>query len=89
MRWVLILATALPLAAQDADKTAAASPVPVGEPWFTGSIDLGYSWLTGVGGSFDAYRSIVDLGSGPKLLGTEFTVTDPKHRAFDQIHVRA
>lgn len=90
MRWVLILATALPLAAQDADKTAAAaSPVPAGEPWFTGSIDLGYSWLTGVGGSFDAYRSIVDLGSGPKLLGTEFTVTDPKHRAFDQIHVRA
>jgi hypothetical protein len=89
MRWVLILATALPLAAQDADKTAAASPVPVGEPWFTGSIDLGYSWLTGVGGNFDAYRSIVDLGSGPKLLGTEFTVTDPKHRAFDQIHVRA
>ena len=49
MRWVLILATALPLlAAQDADKTAAASPVPVAEPWFTGSIDLGYSWLTGV-----------------------------------------
>jgi len=90
MRWVLILATALPLAAQDADKTAAAaSPVPAGEPWFTGSIDLGYSWLTGVGGNFDAYRSIVDLGSGPKLLGTEFTVTDPKHRAFDQIHVRA
>ena len=31
----------------------------------------------------------MDLGSGPKLLGTEFTVTDPKHRAFDQIHVRA
>ncbi len=104
MRWVLILATALPLAAQDADKaapaapppaaqdadkTAAAPPVPAGELWLTGSIDLGYSWLTGVGGSFDAYRSVVDLGSGPKLLGTEFTVTDPKHRAFDQIHVRA
>jgi hypothetical protein len=106
MKWMLILVTALPLAAQDADKTAAPTPpppaaqtadktaaatppVPAGELWFTGSVDLGYSWLTGVGGSFDAYRSIVDLGSGPKLLGTEFTVTDPKHRAFDQIRVRA
>ena len=35
------------------------------------------------------YRSIVDLGSGPKLTGADFTITDPKHRLFDQIHVRA
>jgi len=84
---------ATPPAAADT-KTAAAtpdatSPVPSSENWLTGSIDLGYRWSTGVGGSFDAYRSIVDLGSGPKLLGTEFTIRDPKHRAFDQIDVRA
>ena len=42
-----------------------------------------------MGGSFDTYRSIVNLGSGPKLLGAEFTITDPKHRAFDRIDVRA
>ena len=24
------------------------------------------------------YRSIVDLGSGPKLMGAEFSVLDPK-----------
>ena len=90
MRWVLILAAGLPLAAQQADNTAATPPpTPAGDLWLTGSVDLGYRWVTGVGGSFDAYRSIVDLGSGPKLLGTEFTLTDPKHRAFDQIHVRA
>ena len=66
-----------------------ASPVPSEQPWLTGWIDLGYRWEAGVGGSFDAYRSFVNLGSGPKLLGTEFTIADPKRRLFDQIHVRA
>jgi hypothetical protein len=65
------------------------SPVPSTESWLTGSIDVGYRWRTDVGGSLDTYRSIVNLGSGPKLLGADFTLTDPKHRAFDQIHVRA
>ena len=65
------------------------SPVPSAESWLTGSIDVGYRWRTDVGGSLDTYRSIVNLGSGPKLLGADFTLTDPKHRAFDQIHVRA
>ncbi len=67
----------------------AASPVPPAESWLTGSVDLGYRWLTGVGGSFDTYRSIINLGSGPKLLGADFSLTDPKHRAFDRVTVRA
>jgi hypothetical protein len=66
-----------------------ASPVPVEAAWVTGSIDLGYRWRTGVAGSFDIYRSIVNLGSGPKLLGADFSIVDPKRRAFDQIRVRA
>jgi hypothetical protein len=70
-------------------KTDAASPAPADEPWLTGSVDFGYRWRTGVGGSFDTYRSIVNLGSGPKLLGTEFTVLDPKDRLFDRVQVRA
>jgi hypothetical protein len=72
-----------------ASTPAAESPVPSSQEWLTGYIDLGYRWLTGVGGSFDTYRSVVDLGSGPKMLGTDFTVTDPKHRYFDTINVRA
>jgi len=28
------------------------------------------------------YRSIINLGSGPKFLGTDFTLADPKHRWF-------
>jgi hypothetical protein len=63
--------------------------VPSNDSWFSGYIDLGYTWRSDVGGSFDAYRSIVNLGSGPKLIGAEFTILDPKHRLFDEIRVRA
>jgi len=66
-----------------------ASPVPSAESWFSGSIDVGYTWRSDVGGSFDAYRSIVNLGSGPKLIGADFTILDTKHRLFDEIRVRA
>ena len=86
-------ATQPPAAPAPATNAAAASeapsPVPSNENWLTGSIDLGYRWQTGVGGSLDTYRSIVNLGSGPKLLGADFTITDPKSRLFDQIQVRA
>jgi hypothetical protein len=50
---------------------------------------VGYRWRTDVGGSLDTYRGIVNLGSGPKVLGADFTLTDPRHRAFDQVRVRA
>ncbi len=85
-------ARAAPKAAPTADPSSAApkppaasataSPVPADDNWLTGYIDLGYRWLTGVGGSFDTYRSIVNLGSGPKLLGTDFTIRDSRHRLF-------
>ena len=104
MRLLFFMMSLLPLAAQQttppappsatADakpeiKQPSASPVPAAESWLSGSIDLGYRWRTDVAGSFDTYRSIVNLGSGPKLLGVEFTLADPKRRAFDQAHVRA
>jgi hypothetical protein len=105
MRVILIIAALLPLAGQTPVPPATppatpagtktvetkpdVSPVPVVESWVTGSIDLGYRWQTGVGGSFDTYRSIVNLGSGPKLLGVDFTIVDPKHRIVDQLRVRA
>jgi hypothetical protein len=81
---------AAPVASTDAAATSSVpSPVPSTETWFTGSIDVGYTWRSDVGGSFDAYRSIVNLGSGPKLIGADFTILDPKHRLFDEIRVRA
>jgi hypothetical protein len=90
MRALLFILGSLPLLAQQAATTAdAPSPVPSAEPVLTGWIDLGYRWRTDIAGSFDAYRSIINLGSGPKFLGTDFTLADPKHRWFDQIQVRA
>ena len=68
---------------------AAPSPVPATEPEITGWVDVGYRWLSGVNGSMNTYRSIVNLGSGPKLFGADLTWIDPKHRLFDALHVRA
>ena len=82
-------ATPAPAAAPAAPAAEAASPVPSAETWLTGYIDLGYQWQPGVGGSYDTYRSIVNFGSGPKLIGADFTILDPKRRLFDRIRVRA
>ncbi|MGD1070834.1 MAG: MtrB/PioB family outer membrane beta-barrel protein [Bryobacteraceae bacterium] len=83
-------APATPAEAPAATSVAAPapSPVPSAENWFTGYIELGYRF-TGIGGSLDTYRSIVDLGAGPKLIGADFTILDPKHRLFDRLRVRA
>ena len=67
----------------------AASPGPRPESFLTGWIDVGYRWHSDPGGSFNTYRSFVNLGSGPKLLGAEFSLTDPRHRLFDRLRVRA
>ena len=96
MKLLMAIMSLVPLAAQqpppDAKPAAAsetASPVPTSESWLAGSIDLGYRGRTNVAGSLDTYRSVVNLGSGPKLLGAEFTLTDPKRRIFDEVRVRA
>jgi hypothetical protein len=88
MRWWLLVAIAARLDAQ-APSSPATSPVPSTEPSVTGWLDVGYRWRTDVGGSFDTYRTIVNLGSGPKLLGSDFTITDPRHHFFDRIDVHA
>ncbi len=90
MKTLLFILASLPLLAQQAATTSdAPSPVPTAEPVLTGWIDLGYVFIPGVGGSYDTYRSIIDVHQGPKLLGTEFTLADPKHRWFDTIQVRS
>ena len=43
----------------------------------------------GPGGSLETFRGIVNLGQGPKLIGLDFTITDPHHRLFDEIHIEA
>lgn len=67
----------------------AVSPLPSSENWVTGSFEVGERFRSAVGGSLQTYRSVVDLNSGPKLIGADFTILDPKRRLFDRIRVRA
>ena len=60
-------------------------PAAAAESWLTGSIEAGYRWRTAVAGSSGAYRSVVDLGEGPKLFEAGFTLADPKKRLFDSL----
>jgi len=43
----------------------------------TGTLDLGYRWNAGLRGSRDLYRSLVNLGEGPRLLGANLTMNSP------------
>jgi hypothetical protein len=63
---------------------------PIVEPStsFTGSIDAGYRWISGVGGDIATYRSTINLGEGPKLFGADFLLRNPKRRLYDRIGVR-
>ena len=83
MRRLLLFTLTLTVFAADT------TPVPSTEPVVSGSVDLGYRWRTDVGGSFDTYRSIINLGSGPKLIGVDLTFLDPKKFWFDRASVRA
>src|SRR5262245_22091578 len=59
------------------------APTPPLEQNITGSIDFGYRWVGNVGGNAESYRSIVNLGEGPKLSGWDFSIVDPKKHYFD------
>jgi hypothetical protein len=74
--------------AKAAPETAPANPAPAADDWFTGSVDFGYRWRTNVDGNSDMYRSLVDLGQGPKLTGLDFSIVDPKKRLFDRLDAR-
>ncbi len=50
-------------------------------------MEFGYRWRSGVGGNFDSYRSVVNLGEGPKLLNADFTIQNSTHKVFDRMNV--
>ena len=43
----------------------------------TGTVDIGYRWKAGFQGSEDLYRSLVNLGEGPKLFGANLNFSNP------------
>jgi hypothetical protein len=95
MRNLLLLAVTLPLLAQDpaaSQAAPAATPTPTptpGERWISGTVDAGWRFTTSVAGDENTYRSVVNLGSGPKLFGVDLTIVPPKHRFADRIDVQA
>ena len=99
-------AVAVPAKADDQAKAAeaakaeeqAAPPAPLEkskdpEQWITGSFDFGYRWVSDVRGSLPTYRSIVNLGAGPKLTGLDLIIkipeANPIYKLVDRIDARA
>jgi len=72
-----------------ATSPAPSNPAPTGEQWFSGSLDLGYRFVTGPAGNDPEYRSVVNLGQGLVLQGLDFTIIDPKKRLFDRLDANA
>ena len=62
------------------NETSAASALP------TGSVELGYRFIPNLSGSLPAYRSIVNLGEGPRLLAGE--INFPGGKFYDSFFVR-
>jgi hypothetical protein len=91
MKIGLLFLVVLPLAAQQTAPAAQESPAApltaTPEITVTGSLDLGYRWNS-VGGSLDTYRSVVDVGSGVRLLGLDLTIESAARKWFDRIDVR-
>ncbi|HYP09324.1 MAG TPA: hypothetical protein VER03_24075 [Bryobacteraceae bacterium] len=89
MRRLILLFTPLCLLAQDAPKSAASAEESiVVEPPFHSSVEIGYRWLGQMHGSFNTYRSVVNLGEGPRLLNFDFSMA-PSHKWIDSFEVRA
>src|SRR5690349_16816374 len=73
-------------AAPAAKEEKAASPVPATESWISGYVDFGYRWVTDVQGNFQQYRSVVNLGEGPKL--SAFDLALKGKRVYDTLTLR-
>jgi len=86
MRLLGVALLAATLAAQQPAEQP--QPAAAAERNLTGTVDFGYRALSGVGGDFQAYRSVVNLGEGPKLFALDAAFQDPSHRLFDRVDLR-
>jgi hypothetical protein len=89
MRLYWIALVVVPLAAQQETPSAGqTSPAPAGEPWITGTFEAGERFTSGFHGNLDAYRSVVNLGEGPKLFEGEVTLRNRSRKIFDRMRLR-
>ena len=84
LTWLLLLA--LPAISQEEKKPAeAAEAVAAPEPALTGNVEFGYRSLLTRSGNLEAYRTIVNLGEGPKLFDADLRFVPPKSKLFDEV----
>jgi hypothetical protein len=71
---------------QTAD-TLASPPVSTAPPAnvVSGNIDFGYRWLVRQNGSFNMYRTLVNLGEGPKFFGAHLSFRPEKY--WDRLEI--
>jgi len=63
--------------------------VPVVENPVRVKFDTGYRFVPDIRGDANTYRSIVNLGQGPKLFASDVAVTGWKNRLFDRLDLSA
>ncbi len=79
---------AKPAEAQES-KPAQEAAAPAVEQAVSGSIDVGYRFVSNVRGDFNTYRSVINLGEGPKLFGADLTFLPTNIRLADRIDIHA
>ena len=72
-----------------ADETPAAEGTAAApESMIRGSVEVGYRFVGDIGGNQDVYRSVVNLGEGPRLLNLDLSLT-PSLKWIDDLTIRA
>jgi hypothetical protein len=64
---------------KQAASAAADASTPKKEKMLEGVIDVGERWVSSVGGDMNTYRSIVNLGSGPRVVNVDLKFDPPPH----------
>jgi len=93
---LIIVTVFLPyfLEAQDAPPQAPSEPQAapqVAGMETTGTLDMGYRWTGGFSGNENLYRSLVNLGEGPKLFGANLSMNSPRgdNKYIDRLQFNA
>jgi hypothetical protein len=93
-----VLLLVVPLLAQEpaakpeqkpaAEQPAAESPAPAGEKLWSGYAEVGARWLSNVGGDFQTYRSVVNLGEGIRITSLELNYRAVDKKLLDELHLQ-
>lgn len=69
--------------------SSAGAQDPAAGEFFSGFAEIRNRFVSSVGGSRDVYRSVVNLGEGPRLTDAGLDYRDPNGRYADELHFSA